>query len=638
MANRIVERVADFLGRYPPFNELTEKDLLRLSEGVDILYREKYRFIFREEDPTHAFFYVVHSGAVQLRRSGTGEIVDICDEGDIFGLRPLMAGETYKLEARTQEDCILYALPIADFRPLVTSYEEVGNFLIESFASNTRNPYARQHGGTLVGTGFGSSEATVPGDIPDLLPLRPRKKVVSCSPDTPAMEIAHLMSAEKVGSVVVIHQALPLGIITDRDLRTRVVSGQYPISAPATDIMSYPIITYPGRLTLTQAQLAMMQHGIGHLCLTEDGTPHSPVVGILTKHDLLLAIGQNPEVLMQAIKRSSRLKDIRAARNRVTGLLHRYLRHQVPMALTMKLVREINDACIKQVIVLALKKVPPPPVPFAWLALGSQGRGEQMLLTDQDNALIFQDVTEAELPEVQAYFLDLARRITKGLLKIGFPYCPAEMMASEPDWCMSLSRWKQRITGWMKHPGDEEVLLSSIFFDFNFTYGAEALVRELTSFIFQRTEQHPAFLKFLARGALQNPSPSGFFRQFLVEQDGAHKDAFDLKQRVLLPFTDAARVLILSHRVPNINNTSERFEKLAELEPANRELFLSCSYAAKALLKFRVRQGLLHGDSGRYIRLEELSKEEKMKLKRSFKVLKNLQELLELRFQLKNIA
>ena len=106
----------------------------------------------------------------------------------------------------------------------------------------------------------------------------------------------------------------------------------------------------------------------------------------------------------------------------------------------------------------------------------------------------------------------------------------------------------------------------------------------------------------------------------------------------MLPFTDAARVLILSHRVPNNNNTSERFEKLAELEPANRELFLSCSYAAKALLKFRVRQGLLHGDSGRYIRLEELSKEEKMKLKRSFKVLKNLQELLEIRFQLKNIT
>ena len=207
------------------------------------------------------------------------------------------------------------------------------------------------------------------------------------------------------------------------------------------------------------------------------------------------------------------------------------------------------------------------------------------------------------------------------------------MMASNPNWCKPLSEWKQTVTGWIHNPGKEEVLLSSIFFDFNFTYGTRSLVTELSNHIFSNVDSYPMFYYHLASGALQNPSPSGFFRQFLLEQDGEHKDFFDLKRRVLMPFTDAARVLILSHQVRSINNTAERFEKLAELEANNREFFLSCSYATKALLKFRTKQGLLHSDSGRFIALDTLSKEEKIKLKRTFKILKELQELIALRFK-----
>jgi CBS domain-containing protein len=181
------------------------------------------------------------------------------------------------------------------------------------------------------------------------------------------------------------------------------------------------------------------------------------------------------------------------------------------------------------------------------------------------------------------------------------------------------------------------VLLSSIFFDYNFTFGGKELVRELSDYIFANVSKYPMFYYHLASGALQNPSPTGFFRQFLVEQDGKHKDFFDLKHRALMPLTDGARVLILSHQVRYINNTAERFEKLAELEPNNRELFLSCSYATKALLKFRTKQGLLHGDSGRFIALDTLTKEEKMKLKRTFKTIKELQELIAIRFKVSSL-
>lgn len=336
---------------------------------------------------------------------------------------------------------------------------------------------------------------------------------------------------------------------------------------------------------------------------------------------------------MRAIKRTRKIKRIVPIRKRIVQLLQEYLRSNFPMSLTTRLISELNDACIKQVIALSIKKEGPPPVAFSWLSMGSQGRGEQLLNTDQDNAIVFADVPKKELAKVNKYFKNLAERINRGLRTIGYEYCPADMMASNPAWCKSLSDWKIQVTEWMSNPGKEEVLLSSIFFDYNHTYGDASLVRALSEYVFETVESYPMFYTHLAAGALQNPSPTGFFRQFLVEQDGKYKDFFDLKHRALMPLTDAARVLILSHHIKSINSTAARFEKLAELEPANREFFLSCSYATKALLKFRTKQGLLRGDSGRFIALDNLSKEEKIKLKRTFKTISELQELLTIRFK-----
>ncbi len=635
MSNRISERVADFLKRYPPFNEFTVRDLQALSLEVNILYKRKGSQVFSKGDAVHPYFYVVHKGAVDLRQPSDSKIIDICDEGDIFGLRPLVAGEDYKLNAQAREESILYAIPIEVFRPYIQTYEEVGNFLLESFASNTRNPYSKEFSGKLLLSQEEGEETLQPPRMrfTDIIPLKPKEKVVSCSPDTPVKAIALLMTEKNVGSVIVLEGELAVGIITDKDLRNEIATGKHPIDAPAREVMSHPVITYPRELTITQAQLAMMKNNISHLCLTEDGTPDSPVTGVLSKYDVLLAMGNNPDVLMRAIKRTRKVKRIQPIRKRVLQLLQGYLENNIPISLTARLISELNDACIKQVITLCIKKEGPPPVAFSWLSLGSQGRREQLLHTDQDNAILFEDILRKQVPEVRKYFLSLATRVNKGLKQIGYDYCPAEMMASNPDWCLSLSEYKEKIRQWMSETGKNEVLLSSIFFDYNHTYGDSTLVSQLSDFIFETAESHPYFYAHLAAAALQNPSPTGFFRQFLVEQDGKYKDFFDLKHRALMPLTDAARVLILSHQIKSINSTAARFEKLAELEPSNREFFLSCSYAVKALLKFRTKQGLLRGDSGRFIALDSLSKEEKVKLKRTFKTIEELQAMLSLRYK-----
>jgi CBS domain-containing protein len=542
------------------------------------------------------------------------------------------------MEARTYEESILYAVPISIFKPYALENRAVGNFLIESFASNTRNPYSKSHSGKLYGETIGSETLDIDKNLLDIQPVKYSKKLITCYSTTTAKEIAEIMTKKNVGAILVIEDKLPIGIITDKDLRNKIVTGEFPISTTAGLIMTAPVITYPKKMTVTQAQMAMMKSNISHLCLTKDGTANTKAVGILSKHDVMVELGNNPAVLIKAVKRAKKAKQIKPIRASIMQLLQGYLDQNIPMTLISKIITELNDVCIKQVIEIALKKMKtPPPVKFSWLALGSQGRSEQLLHTDQDNALVYEDVPEELKETTKKYFLELATHVNKGLFDIGYDYCPAEMMASNPKWCLSLSQWERLIYHWITNPGKNEVLLSFIFFDYSLSYGDRELVNNLSDFIFENIKANPVFYIHLVSGALQSPSPTGFFRQLLVEQDGAHKDFFDIKRRALMPLTDAARVLILSHSVKSISNTPERFEKLAELEPHNRELYLACSYSYKALLKFRTKQGLLHHDSGQFIALEALSKLEKIKLKRTFKTIKELQELITIRFNASNI-
>ncbi|MBO6531842.1 MAG: CBS domain-containing protein [Muricauda sp.] len=637
MKNTISERIADFLKNYPPFNAMEPKQLEQLALEVTIIHKETNTTVFSQNESPHSHFYVVNKGAVSLSKAGSSQILDICDEGDVFGLRPLLANESYKLEAKAYEETILYAIPISDFKPLALENKRIGNFLIESFASNTGNPYSIKHRGKLYGES-GDSNQYSSDKILDLQPIKYSTDLITCKKGTKIKTVADKMTKHNISCLLVMKDELPVGIITDKDLRKKVATGLFPITATAKSIMTSPLITYPKGLTLAQSQMAMMKSDISHLVLTEDGTTDTKAVGILSKHDIMVAVGNNPAVLLRAIKRATKYKRLRNIRHGIMNLLQGYLDQNIPLGLVAKIISELNDASTKQVIKIALSKMETePPVLFTWLSMGSQGRGEQLLNTDQDNAIIFADVPEEQLESTRSYFLALGERISKGLNTIGFEYCPAEMMASNPAWCHSLSEWKKVTQHWIHNPGPDEILLSSIFFDYNVTYGEKALADELSQSIFENVQGYPQFFTHLASGALQNPSPSGFFRDFLVEQDGEHKDFFDLKLRVLMPIIDAARVLILSHSIKSINNTAERYEKLAELEPNNKELYLACSYASKALLKFRTRQGLLHNDSGRYIALDKLNKEEKIKLKRTFKTVKEIQSLLEIRFQVKNL-
>ncbi len=639
MKNTIAERIADFLKRFPPFDLLKKNQLLEIAVQVTIKYLDKGQIIYNQNDTLHQHFYIIHKGAVSLKKTinNTSEVIDKFDEGDVFGLRPLFAQENYAITSITEEECILYSIPIEVFKPMAEKNKEVGKSLLESFASNTENPFSKEHQLRF----FSDTEIVLnPTDnLFELQPVSYIKKIVTAKPTSKIKTIAKLMSSKNIGSIIIEDNGLPLGIVTDKDLRNKVATGLHTIKEPVKNVMSAPVLCYPKNLTIAQAQITMMKHKIGHLCITEDGTPNSKLIGLVSEHDMTLMKGNNPSVLMKAIKRTNSTKDLKRVREKIAILLKGYILQNIPLTHTSKIIFELNDATIKRIIERCLEKMKEePPVKFAWMSLGSQGRKEQLLQTDQDNAIVFENVPKEELETVRDYFLRLAKKVNKRLNTIGFEFCNADMMAKNPKWCLSLDEWKAQFSNWTSNTGNDEILLSSIFFDFDISYGEASLTNALSDHVLSITKTNSVFLSKLGVNALRSASPLGFFRQFLVESDGKHKDFFDLKKRALMPLIDAGRLLTLTYQIKNINNTAVRFEKLAELFPENKELYLSSSYAFKAILKFRTKHGLLNNDNGRFIALEVLTKEEKMKLKRCFKTIATLQEFIKIRFNLSTLV
>lgn len=639
MENTISVRIFDFLKNHPPFNFLEQGDLLAIAEKVQVQYFTDDEVIFKQGEPPVDLFYVIHEGAVELfRETEDGRVlIDTCDEGDVFGLRPLIASQAYALTAICKEEALIYAIPTETFLPLLDRNTKVNQFLTSSFAAGERNPYAKNNKGKL----FSENEQIWQSgtDLLEIQSIERSKKPVTCQLDRTVQDAAKNMRDQRVGSIVIVDEKnLPVGIITDRDLRNKIVTGELPLETNVSEIMSSPVICIPPSIAVADVQIEMIRKGVHHLCVTEDGTVNSSVIGVISEHDLLVVQANNPAVLIREITRAKNGMDLSFIRDKAESLLKKYLFQEVSIAFISNIMSEINDAIITRSIDLALKQLDAegqarPQANFCWLALGSEGREEQLLRTDQDNALIFEDVAREDYEATKNYYLKLSKIITDILFECGFEYCPAEMMASNPRWCLSLTEWKKQFDDWIHRPGTEEIMFTTIFFDYRPIYGNVELSKQLTDSIYQSISNQDIFLGFLAKNALQNPAPLSFFRNFMVERSGEHKDEFDIKARAMMPLTDAARLLILSAKQYGKNNTFHRFDHMAKLEPKNAELYEQAADAYEILMRFRALQGLKNKDSGRFFRPDELNKMQRMMLRNCFKPIKDLQDLIEIRFR-----
>lgn len=634
MKNPIAYRIAEFLKLYHPFSEIKFDNLILVAEQCSVIYLEKNQTLFKVNDEIHDSFYVVASGAVGLSvTSDTDDVLlDKCDEGDILGLRPFFAKDNYLVTAKAREESILYAIPISVFQPIVMENREVLAFLLQSFASNTRNPLDKKNKGKLISENVIFDDQTV--EIQHYQPISYSKNPITASSSDIVKFVAQTMTSRKIGSIIIHENRIPIGIVTDKDLRSKIATGLFSIDVSVDKIMSSPVITVPENLSIAEAQMLMLKYNVGHLCVTKDGSNQTEIVGIISEHDIVVAQANNPGVLLKQIKKAVKSSELKLLREKLTDLIQNSIDKNIPVNHICSIVGEINNAIIKRCIDLSIEKIGLPPAQFAWINVGSQGRKEQLLLTDQDNAIIFENVEDSRYDEVKAYFLDLGSKVTKKLKKIGYQYSPDELMASNSMWCKSLAAWQVQFKNWLEKPKEKDVLKGTIFFDYDFVYGEESLVNSITELIQEESRNNELFYAYLGTDALKNPPPLGFFRQFLVENDGEHKDTFDIKSRAIDSLVDAARILAIQHEIKNNSNTAYRFTKLAEKEPQNATVYEACSDAFLELLKFRTTEGLQNNNDGKYLKLNELSKLDRVKLKNTFHPISEVQEILKNKFQL----
>ncbi len=641
MSSTITYRIFDFLKNHPPFSFIPQNKLMDIAGKAKVVYFEKGDIIFQQGEKPSEYFYVVKDGAVELYNNHNQNkvLVDVCDEGDIFGIRPLFSMvQSYTLTAVVLEEALVYKLPTDLFTKIMNQNKNVEHYFSSSFVGGIRNPYAKFNKRKL----FKPNEDYLKDDfnLSEIQPVQINNNPITCSIETKIQDAAIIMRRNKVGSIIVVNDDKhPIGIITDRDLRNKVVTGDVCGNCEISEIMSSPVITSSADVTAADLQLIMIQNNIHHICITESGKPDSKLIGIVSEHDILVLFGNNPSVLIREIKRAKNSNQLKQIRLRTELLLKKYLRQEVSITFISRIITEINHAINKKAIELSIDKLTAegmelPTVKWSWLALGSQGRGEQLLRSDQDNALVFENVPKEKIESIKEYFLSLAGEVNFILNECGFEYCPADVMAKNPRWCLSLDQWKDQFDKWIYTPGEKEVMYSTIFFDFNPVYGDSELAEKMAEHIFESITNQESFLSFLARNALENPPPLSFFRSFMVEHTGEHKDKFDIKARAMMPLVDGARVLSLAAKIKGVNNTIKRYHKLAEHEPENKELYEQLADAYEIVMRFRALQGLKHNNSGRYFKPDELNKMQRLMLRNCFVPIKDLQTLLTVRFNL----
>lgn len=645
LSESIQTRVADFLKLHPPFSYLPENILRELALSVEIRFFEDGATIYSGETSSDITeIYIIQQGSVKLTGSpgDADDLVDICDEGDVFGGSVIKSDTSLKFTATASEQTLVYVLPVMTLFPLLEEYPRLALYFEAGFTAGHHERKA-----------VASNEAlkTLSNTKNDLLALKEEeiltlpvgKDVLTCLPETAIRQAAIMMTERSVGSIIIVNENNhPVGIITDTDLRKKVATGEVTIDARVEEVMSSPVMTIPANTTVASLILRMIRKNIRHLCVTEDGSDQSSIIGMVSEHDLLLLHSDNPAVLVKEINQTSDPDRLRVIRDRAHEMMKRYLEHGVAIGFIAEVITEINDALIRRSIRIVTKKlreagIVEPDVPWTWLSLGSEGRSEQLLRTDLDNAILFGDVDDNRLDETRNYFLRLAGDVNEILINCGFQKCPADIMAGNPKWCLSKKEWKKIYHSWIATPEPGALMNSTIFFDFRSVFGDSDLAESIKDHIFEEMNRQNLFIHLLASNALQNPPPLSFFRSFIVERSGEHKNQFDIKARAMMPVSDAARVLAYDMKLQGVTGTFERLKAIAMADKNKKDLMEDAAAVYSTFMEIRTRNGISHEDSGRFINATNLSRLDRQILKNSFSIIDELQTVLRIRFQLDSL-
>jgi CBS domain-containing protein len=448
---------------------------------------------------------------------------------------------------------------------------------------------------------------------------------ITCGADDTVREAARRMAAHHISSLCVVDADGRLaGIVTLRDLTNKVLAADLGRDTPVRAVMSAePLVLSPAAIG-SDVLHAMVERGIGHVPIVEDGR----LRGIVTQTDLMRFQALSSATLVREIATADSAEAMAAVTARIPRLLAQLVtlgnRHEV----VTRLITDIADAATRRLLALAERELGPPPVRYLWLACGSQGRQEQTGVSDQDNCLMLDDaVTDADMP----YFERLARFVSDGLHAIGYVYCPGDMMATNPRWRQPVKVWRSYFRDWIDNPSPEAQMLASVMFDLRPIGGDPSLYEGLHEETLRRASQNSIFVAHMASNALKHQPPLGLLRGFATIRSGEHKRRLDLKLSGVVPVVDLARIFALQGRLTPVN-TRARLEAAGAARivsaTGGQDLLAAYDTIAEARLRHQAELVERGAPPDNYLAPEALPHLERSHLRDAFVVVKGFQSAL----------
>jgi CBS domain-containing protein len=623
----IHNEIVQFLTKVPPFQFLDEPVLQMVVKNLSMEFYPKGTVILKQDSAASDSLRIIKKGGVRVSvksKDGEDVVIDYRGEGDTFGLVSLMSKDRQKTTIVAVDDTICYLLNKETVYRLIDDHPSVTEYLLQShFTKYIDKTYGEMHSKSLF---YGSSDhllfTTLIGDIA-------AKEVVTVQEGMSIQEAAREMVKHRISSIIIVDRNnLPAGIVTDRDLREKVVARGREVNDAVRNIMTLPLIRVDAKDYCFEAVLRMIKHNIHHIVVIKDGA----LQGVLTNHDLMMLQGTSPLSFAKDLESQQTIEGlvpVSAKINRVVGLL---LKEGARAGNITKILTELNDRLVRKVLEIAEKKFGRPPVPYCWIAFGSEGRKEQTFKTDQDNAIIYGDPETPEQDQAaRRYFEEFSSYVQENLLQCGFPPCPAGYMAGNIKWRQPLKAWKKYFSSWVAEPTPDALLHALIFFDFRPVFGELALGEHLREHLAGILKDQKVFLGHLANITVQNRPPVGFFKTFVVETSGEHKNELNLKVKGIAPLVDIVRLFALEKGVRE-TSTLERIESLRSQHTIVAEYADELKHAFEFIMLLRIHNQFGQIEAGRFpdnfINPSKLSNLEKRTIREAFSLISRLQDLI----------
>jgi len=608
MDNELAE-ICAFIQNIPPFDTLPDEIILSIVKEINICYLRAEQAL-PPNNIDIAQLYILRKGAFAYSDKH-GQLVSKYGEGDICSVfcRP---EQRTKISVKTEEDTLLYSL---DYQPLIaitSDYPQVDAFFMQTAAQRLKVKMNKVNEEAIITSSLMNTPISQFYHSP--------VETIECNQSI--QQAAIKMTELGFSCLVVIEQNKPVGIVTDKDIRRRCVAQGLNFTEQVNNIMTANMITISANGSAYDALMLMTSKRIHHLPVTD----HEQLIAMVTITDLMNNEGHNAVNMTSLIHKATTINELVEISKLLAKLQIRMAKLGTTADHVGKSISAITMAFTIRLIEMAEKRYGKAPVPYAWLAAGSQARQEQFAHSDQDNALIISDQMK---DDDEQWFNDLAIFVSDGLADCGFIYCPGDIMATNSKWRQPQKIWHKYFSQWINTPDPKALLNASVFFDLTTVYGDSNLIEEVRAKLLNKTKGCTLFLAHMSRNALAHRPPLGFFRDFVLIQNGKNKDVLDLKHNGLAPIVDLARIYALAEGISAVN-TIERLKQAAgsaSLTRSSAENLIDAYEFLGMLRAVHQAKKLQHEEEpDNYLSPKDISKLEREHLKDAFKVIKAMQD------------